>query len=100
MRHTTTGARANAYYQIGEYDKAIADYNEVIREAILLDYGNGFTYHSRADAYFQKGDYDKAMADYDEALRLDSQHATGYQSRRHVYRGHVYDGIGDYDRAI
>jgi len=59
-----------------EYDKAIADYDEVIR----LDPKDVFAYIYRGCAYERKGDYDKAIADYDEAIRLDPKYALPYNS--------------------
>src|SRR5438552_956098 len=61
----------------GEYDKAIADYDEVIR----LDPKDVFAYIYRGCAYERQGDYDKAIADYDEAIRLDPKGAKAYEIR-------------------
>ena len=55
--------RGLAYVDNGQYDRAIADYNEAVRlrpEAKFLS--------SRGDSYNYKGDYDRAIADYDRAL--------------------------------
>src|SRR5213595_440082 len=72
---------AYCHYSLGdsdeasaEYDKAIADYDEVIR----LDPKDVFAYIYRGCAYDDKGDYDKAIADYDEAIRLDPKYALPY----------------------
>src|SRR6184192_1957138 len=72
---------AYCHYSLGdsdeasaEYDKAIADYDEVIR----LDPKDVFAYIYRGCAYERKGDYDKAIADYDEAIRLDPKGAKAY----------------------
>src|SRR5579872_5498977 len=56
--------RGRAYFAKGDYDHAIADYNEAIRldpkiYASLLDRGH---------AYFAKGDHDRAIADYGEMI--------------------------------
>src|SRR5580704_10109714 len=55
----------------GEYDKAIADYNEAIR----LDPKLVRAFVNRGSAWLIKGDNDKAIADYDEAIRLDPKDA-------------------------
>ena len=118
-------SRGLAYYDKGDDDRAIADYNEAIRldpnfayayssrglaydhkgdlgradpdynQAIRLDPKFAQAYFNRGNAYYQKGDDDRAIADYNEAIRLDSKHAYAYNNR-----GTAYDRQGDDDRAI
>lgn len=59
--------RGDAYCGKGDYDQAIADYNEAIR----LDPDDALTYIGRGDVYYSKGDYDRAVADYDTAVQID-----------------------------
>jgi tetratricopeptide (TPR) repeat protein len=59
--------RSTVYQRIGEFDKAIADCNVVLRRQ--PDYVWGHC--NRGQAYKGKGQYDLALADYLEALRLD-----------------------------
>ena len=61
----------------GEYDKAIADYNEAIR----LDPLDAHAYYRRGVAWTLKDEYDKAIADYTEAIRLDPKDADNYHQR-------------------
>ena len=93
-------SRGDVYYQKGEYNKAIADYDEAIR----LDCPDEVhTYRSRGDAYYQKGEYDKAIVDYDEAIRLDFRCYSGHSRYRRPSIGYVYDvyeRTRDYDSAI
>ena len=59
--------RGHAWYAKGEYDKAIADYDEAIR----LDPKYAMAYNNRGLAWYAKQEYDKAIADYDKAIDLD-----------------------------
>ena len=61
----------------GEYDKAIADYDE----AIKLDPKNANAYSYRGLAWYWKSEYDKAIADYDEAIKLDPKSPRRYSNR-------------------
>lgn len=55
------------YREKGDYDRAIADFDEAIR----LDPKYAHAYENRAKAYASKGDYDRANTDRNEAIRLD-----------------------------
>ena len=118
-------SRGLAYYDKGDDDRAIAEYNEAIRldpkfayayssrglaydhkgdldraspdynEAIRLDPKYAQAYFNRGNAYYQKGDDDRAIADYNEAIRLTPKYAYAYNNR-----GTAYDHKGDADRAI
>ncbi len=84
--------RGNAYRAKGDYDRAIADYDQTIKLETECD---ACTYHNRGLAYHHKGDYDRAIADYDQAIQLQADHACAYNNR-----GDAYAHKGDYDRAI
>ena len=75
----------------GEYDDAIADYNEAIR----LDPSNADAHRGRGNAYYSKGEYDRAISDYNEAIRLNPA-----DPHAHSWRGGAYRRKLDYDRAI
>jgi tetratricopeptide (TPR) repeat protein len=71
----------NDYYAKGDYDRAIADYNEAIR----LNPNDDYAYNNRGNAYHAKGDYDRAIADCNEALRLNPNGANTYNNRGNAY---------------
>jgi tetratricopeptide (TPR) repeat protein len=117
--------RANAYNEVGEPDRAIADYNQAIRinpnhagsfsnrgvahtrkgnyDRAIEDYDQAIrikptyvdAFTNRGVAYARKGDYDRAIQDYDEAIRLDDHSANAFYAR-----GNAFRRKGDYDRAI
>src|SRR5262244_1954782 len=83
--------RANGYYERGQYDRAIEDYNHVI--GLNPNHANAFS--NRGATYARKGEYDRAIESYDEAIRLNPKHAAALYGR-----GNAYRRKGDYDRAI
>src|SRR6476620_695281 len=54
--------RGSAYYDKGEYDIAIADFNDALRTGSPQ---GGTVNHNRGNAWRAKGDYARAIADYD-----------------------------------
>ncbi|MFQ6058738.1 MAG: tetratricopeptide repeat protein [Anaerolineae bacterium] len=83
--------RGFAYLARGDYDRAIADYDQ----AIQLEPDLAIAYSNRGVAYIAKGDYDRAIANFDQAVKLDPEYAVAYYNR-----GVAYDHKGDHDRAI
>ncbi len=84
-------SRGNAYYYIGEYNRAIADFDE----SIWLIPNSAVAYFNRGWAHSEKSEYNRAIKDFDEAIRLggdDSNYVRG--------RGTAYYLKGEYDRAI
>ncbi len=81
----------NAYYDAGQYDKAIADYTR----ALQLDPEFAWAYIERGNAYGELQQYDKAIADYDQALTLDPKDTRAYRNR-----GNAYYVLQQYDKAI
>lgn len=90
--------RAIAYKKKGQWDKAIADYDEAIRLAPDLV----FAFNNRGNAYYFKGQLDRAIENYDMAIRLQPDLAEAYANRGNVYRkkGQLNRAIENYDKAI
>jgi len=83
-------SRGFAYYNNGDYDRAIENYNIAVKIK-----PKSYVLCARGDAYKDKGDYDKAIEDFNQAIRLDSNYAKAYNDR-----GLAYYAKGDYDKAI
>ncbi len=60
-----------------DYDRAIQDYDEVIR----LDPKSKFAFNNRGVVWNNKKDYDRAIKDFDESLRLDPNFATALNNK-------------------
>ena len=90
--------RGVAYVTKGDYDKAIADFDQVIE----LQPNHDAAHNARGSAYVAKGEYDKAIADYDQAIELLPDLAEVYNSRGGAYysKGDYDQAIADYDQAI
>ncbi|QWG14918.1 caspase family protein [Bradyrhizobium sediminis] len=83
--------RGSAFYDKGEHDIAIADFNDALR----IGPPSGIIYHNRGNAFRSRGDYAKAIADYDSAIRLGPKDAFTYQNR-----GSAKQALGDLDGAL
>ncbi len=90
--------RGNEYYEKGDYDKAIENYNM----AIILNPSFMEAYFNRGLCYYNKKDYDKAIKNYTKAIELDPNNAVIYNNRGDAYyKLQKYDlAIKDYDRAL
>src|SRR6516165_10838638 len=89
--------RGVGYRLKGDYDRAVADYNQ----AIKLNAKFASAYNNRGVAYDKKGEYDRAILDYDQAIKLRPS-AEGYFNRGNTQlgKGHYDRAIDDYNQAI
>ena len=84
--------RGYAFYQKGEYKRAIADFSEAIR---LCRPGEEYLpLRLRGLAYLRCGKYLEAIADFTQLLTLAPADAHAY-----ACRGTAANAIGEYDRA-
>jgi len=90
--------QGNDYYEKGDYERAIEDYNM----AILLSPVFSEAYFNRALSYYQLKNFDKAVGDYSKASELDPKNPIIYNNRGDAYyRKQDYSSaIKDYDKSI
>ncbi len=91
-------ASAKTHIEKGNYDQAIAHFDEAIR----LDPKVAVPFYGRGLAYDHQGQHDRAIADFDEAIRLDAKDADFFVARGKAYisKGQDVRAIADYDEAI
>ncbi|MBT1515152.1 caspase family protein [Bradyrhizobium sp. SRL28] len=83
--------RGSAYYDKGEDDIAIADFNDALR----IGPPSGIIFHNRGNAWRSKGEFAKAIADYDQSIKLGPPSAFSWQNR-----GISKRALGDLDGAL
>jgi serine/threonine protein kinase len=82
--------RANAYRELKQSEKAIADYSQVIR----LKPDDASAYHDRAVCEVRLGLDQAAADDYDQSLKLDPERPRSWNGR-----GAIYLKKGGYNKA-
>jgi len=90
--------RGVAYTDLGQYQRAIADYNKAIR--LRPDYARA--YSNRGSVYQALGQLQRAIKDYNQAIRLKPDYANTYYNRGNAYRnlGQPQRAIEDYNQVI
>ncbi len=88
----------NDYYEKGDYDRAIENYNM----AILLNPVFSEAYFNRALSYYQLKNFDKSVSDYTKAVELDPHNPIIYNNRGDAYyrKQDFQSAVKDYDKAI
>ena len=91
-------SRAIAYEGMRQYDRAIADYDQVTR----LQPENAAAWNSRCWARAIAGQLQTALSDCNEALRLKPDYVNALDSRGFVYlkSNQLDNAITDYDEAL
>jgi tetratricopeptide (TPR) repeat protein len=90
--------RAGAEQALGQYDKAIADCNQLLQ----LDRNSTAAFYLRGRAWQDKHESDKAIADFSSVVRLDPQRADAYRARGELlYKNEKYkEAAADYSSLL
>ena len=99
--------RASYYYDRGEYEKALADYDSALRVQPSLGRAHASKrraayFNDRAITYVRLGRYAEALADESEAIGLRPMEASYHFNRGniHLLAGRFPEARDDIDRAI
>lgn len=83
--------RAHAWWDLGEFDNALKDFDECIR----LSPDDEVAYSSRGMTWMAKKEYDRAIKDFTEAIRLKPDIPFPY-----CYRGNCFQIKRNLDKAL
>jgi Flp pilus assembly protein TadD len=100
----TFNNRGVAYSELGDYDRAVQDYNQALGlkpgdKTAVKNLRIGHT--RRAGASANLGEYEAALSDYAKAVELDPRHAPTYLRRGqlHFERGDLRAAVADLAKA-
>lgn len=85
------GNRAYIWLRIGQYGRAITDFNR----AIELGGADARLLRLRGAAFLSKGQYEEALVDLDKAIEMDPDHPSPYRNK-----ARALEGLGRTDQAI
>src|SRR5712691_7888220 len=90
--------RAAAYAGKGDYERALADYDE----AIKLAPHTALAFALRGEVRAKRREYDSAIADYERAIELEPNLASAFSNRGLAWasKGEFRLAIADYTKAI
>ena len=86
----------------GQYDKAIASYDEALTAPEIADFVEASIYSDRGLAKWRLGQTKETIDDFNQAIQLSPENATVYNNRGNALMdlGHPDEAIKDFDRAI
>jgi tetratricopeptide (TPR) repeat protein len=87
--------RGQKYYQLKNYDRAVADASAAINSGLLLKADLAIAYSNRGNAYFAKNEVERAIAEYTNAIRVNPNYAAPYTAR-----GLLRERKGERDAAL
>lgn len=90
--------RGNAYLDLGEYHKAVADFSRAIG---LFSYRDAY-YNNRGLAYLELGEHQNALSDFKEAIRLNPRHkfAWANKGKAHWHLEQTAEGLAAIHAAM
>ena len=88
--------RGDAYLELAQYDKALADY----AQAISLNPNYVEAYRSRADYYLDSGKVEQALADYTQIIAINPQDVSAYKIRGRISTSSDDTALADFNKVI
>jgi tetratricopeptide (TPR) repeat protein len=89
--------RGNAFCELGEYERAIIDYNQ----AIKINPNDADVYYFRGNAHFDLGNYEAAIDDFKKVVKIQSNYTDAYYNcgQARLIMGDKQGAIEDFRKA-
>jgi tetratricopeptide (TPR) repeat protein len=86
----------------GQFDKAIASYDEALQAPEIADFIEASIYSDRGVAKWRLGQTKEAIEDFNKSIQLSPENGAVYNNRGNVLMdlGHPDEALKDFDRAI
>jgi tetratricopeptide (TPR) repeat protein len=86
----------------GQYDKAIASYDEALQAEEIADFIEASIYSDRGVAKWRLNQTKEAIDDFNQSIQLSSENGAVYNNRGNALMdlGHPEEAVKDFDRAI
>jgi tetratricopeptide (TPR) repeat protein len=86
----------------GQYDKAIASYDEALQAEEIADFIEASIYSDRGVAKWRLNQTKAAIDDFNQSIQLSSENGAVYNNRGNALMdlGHPDEAVKDFDRAI
>src|SRR5262245_24846084 len=86
----------------GQYDKAIASYDDALKAPEIADFVEASIYSDRGVAKWRMNQIKEAIEDFNKSIQLSPENAPVYNNRGNALMdlGHPDEAIKDFDRAI
>src|SRR6478609_8472126 len=86
----------------GQYDKALAAYDEALTNPEIADFVKASIYSDRGVAKWRLKQTKDAVDDFNESIQISPENATVYNNRGNALMdlGHPEEAVKDFDRAI
>jgi len=86
----------------GQYDKAIAAYDEALNTPDIADFFKASIYSDRGVARWRMQQFKEAIDDFNQSIQLAPENSAVYNNRGNALMdlGHPEEAIKDFDRAI
>ena len=85
----------------GQYDKAVAAYDEALTAPEIADFIEASIYSDRGVAKWRLNQTKEAIEDFNKSIQLSPENATVYNNRGNALMdlGHPDEAVKDFDRA-
>lgn len=94
--------RGTTYGTLGQYDKAIADFDRAIQLQVTDQSMTAMVYVNRGITFNKMNKYQQALADFNKAIEIDPKNILAYNSRAAALGelGRYDEALGDHNKCV